>query len=129
MPVNREHFDVDRERGNQILAESKSTYESEFKKTSTMSYDISIPMTFVLASNDPNNVKEFIHCEVKGFGPTIDEAIADWTIDLATKPQSGKHLFWRVIPNCDWSFDFASDKVIWKVYARFSVDDTREMPA
>lgn len=106
-----------------MLEEAKSEYESGFKKTSVMSYDVSIPVTFVPAPKDALEVKVFDHFEVKGLGSTIEEAIADWKKDLATKPKSGQHLFWRVIPECDWSFDFRADRVIWKVYARFSVEE------
>jgi hypothetical protein len=76
-----------------------------------------------------DDVRAIPHCEVRGFGETPDEALADWKEDLRKQPQTGRVLFWRIRPEMDWSRDFRSGKTLWKVYARFAVDGAREQLA
>lgn len=117
----------DRAVGEAMLIEMQSAYEKQFDKLTVSVHAIGKPLSFLKKPEiarlpaDLANVKVLDDYEVKGFGYSMKEAIAAWQQDLHTKPQSGKHLVWRVTPECDWAFDFSANRPVWKVYARFAV--------
>lgn len=62
-----------------------------------------------------------LHREIGGMGGTAKEALDDWQARLDAQPKMGDLLYWRVPPEMDWSYDFARQEPVWKVYARFAI--------
>ena len=129
MSVNHELYNEQRAKGDAALAEMKTGYEGKFEKVSTMARE-STPLSFlkyVPPAPDISDVKVLDNYEVKGTGETLKEAFEDWQRHLGTKPQAGTHLVWRVLPECDWQYNFITKSVRWRVYARFAVFPTGEL--
>lgn len=123
--IDREKLNADRKKSTPVLAGVQAIYEGQFEKIS-MVHRAAGPSTFVAlrqshAMLPTISTVTLDNYEVVGVAGTLLGALVDWQIDLSSKPQFGAHLVWRDLPECDWSFDFATDKPIWKVYARFAI--------
>lgn len=120
LPFKTDKVSLDAQRDGAEIALGKiaATYASQFDAFSAMVPAAARTVTYI----KPDFEGEVLaHHEVKGHGDTVEEAVADWRRELATKPQSGRHLIWRVRPEVAWDKDFQMQKVRWMVYARFAV--------
>lgn len=117
----------DRAIGEAVLIAMKSDYEKQFDAVTISLHAVGKPLSFLgrpaisWPPTDPSKIKVLDNYEVKGSGHSMKEAVDAWQQDLRTKPETGKHLAWRVVPECDWAFDFRANKPVWKVYARFAI--------
>lgn len=66
--------------------------------------------------------KIYTHKEVMGFGESGEKAFEDFRAKLIG-PSGDKILYWRVLPEIACERDFSTDKVLWKVYARYALID------
>jgi len=107
-----------------VLRKMTEAFEAGFDKVLTYEpADGKINLTAFVSADDARIIP---HCEVKGYGETPDDALADWHRNLKKQPQTGRVLFWRVRPEMEWARDFQRQKTRWMVYARFSVDEKEQ---
>ena len=101
----------------------KLGYESGFDRVSGPDTDAPPKISFAHIEWTSPDREAIIarHHEVLGQGKSYQDAIDDWQKHLATKPQCGDFLHWRVRPEIDWQYDFASQTPTWRVYARFAI--------
>lgn len=105
------------------LQSMRAVYESGFAQSSKIESPKHFSIADLPISSDSlvDVGSTFNHREVMGQGDTAKEAMEDWKTRLDKCPQSGDKLMWRVPPEIDCWCDFPSDKLIWKVYARFVI--------
>lgn len=106
------------------IQSAKTSFEDGFAEVGSMLMPITLNLSDIVnlpskPESEPST--KFEHEEIFADGDTFDEALAKWKVRLAICRQTGHRLIWRVAPEFDCWVDFAADKLIWKIYARFFI--------
>lgn len=118
MSFDRDALDLERNAGDAQLKLLASQFERGFDEVKVAEPAI---MRYTTAVEPMPEYTTIENIEIKGMGDTLAEALKEWEQNLANAPQSGKMLYWRVQPECDWTRDFRMAKTIWRAFARIAV--------